>query len=187
MKSIEHAPFLNETTASAMEEKGLFLVTAVAPVFEVDVETARVTYPPASFAKWIKVREAAKNMVNVVAAHPNLKLAFGTDLLGTIDDIKVTDDKMNLEYGWWDEYIEPARILRGLTSTAAEINAMTGPMNPYTEGPQGVVEAGAYADLLLVDGNPLEDIDLLGDPDTNFKVIMKDGVIYKNTLGGESR
>ncbi|MCP5070594.1 MAG: amidohydrolase family protein, partial [bacterium] len=176
VKSIEHAPFLNETAASAMEEKGLFLVTAVAPVFEVDVETARVTYPPASFAKWIKVREAAKNMVNVVAAHPNLKLAFGTDLLGTIDDIKVTDDKMNLEYGWWDEYIEPARILRGLTSTAAEINAMTGPMNPYSEGPQGVVEAGAYADLLLVDGNPLEDIDLLGDPDTNFKVIMKDGV-----------
>jgi imidazolonepropionase-like amidohydrolase len=45
-----------------------------------------------------------------------------------------------------------------------------------------VVREGAYADLLLVDGNPLENIDLIADPDKNFVIIMKDGVIYKNTL-----
>ena len=55
-------------------------------------------------------------------------------------------------------------------------------MNPYTDGPLGVVREGAYADLLLVDGNPLENIELMLDPGKNFKIIMKDGVIYKNTL-----
>ena len=55
-------------------------------------------------------------------------------------------------------------------------------MNPYTDGPLGVIEAGAYADILLVDGNPMEDIELLVDPEKNLKVIMKDGKIYKNTL-----
>ena len=45
-----------------------------------------------------------------------------------------------------------------------------------------MVKEGAYADLLLVDGNPLENIDLIADPHKNFVIIMKDGVIYKNTI-----
>jgi imidazolonepropionase-like amidohydrolase len=52
----------------------------------------------------------------------------------------------------------------------------------YQEGTLGVIEVGAYADMLLVDGNPLENIDLIGDPEKNFVIIMKDGKIYKNTL-----
>jgi len=48
--------------------------------------------------------------------------------------------------------------------------------------PELVIEEGAYADLILVDGNPLEDIDLVADPHENFDLIMKDGVIYKNAL-----
>jgi len=60
---------------------------------------------------------------------------------------------------------------------------MSGPMmNPYLDGPLGVIQKGAYADMLLVDGNPLEDIMLLTDPEKNLLVIMKDGKIYKNTL-----
>jgi imidazolonepropionase-like amidohydrolase len=59
--------------------------------------------------------------------------------------------------------------------------ALSGFINPYP-GKLGVVEAGALADLLLVEGNPLENIQLVGDPDKNFLVIMKDGTIYKNTL-----
>jgi imidazolonepropionase-like amidohydrolase len=58
---------------------------------------------------------------------------------------------------------------------------MSGKRNPYP-GKLGVVEEGALADLLLVDGNPLENIALVADPDRNFRVIMKDGRIYKNTL-----
>jgi imidazolonepropionase-like amidohydrolase len=59
--------------------------------------------------------------------------------------------------------------------------ALSGFINPYP-GKLGVVEAGALADLLLVEGNPLENIQLVADPDKNFLVVMKDGTIYKNTL-----
>ena len=60
---------------------------------------------------------------------------------------------------------------------------MSGPMmNPYLDGPLGVIQEGAYADILLVDGNPLEDIMLLVNPEKNLRLIMKDGKVYKNTL-----
>lgn len=59
---------------------------------------------------------------------------------------------------------------------------MCGPRNPYKAGELGVFKSGAYADLILVDGNPLQNLDLVADPDKNFVVIMKDGKIYKNTL-----
>ena len=55
-------------------------------------------------------------------------------------------------------------------------------MNPYKYGTLGVIEKGAYADLILIDGNPLENIEILNDYSDKFKVIMKDGKILKNTL-----
>jgi imidazolonepropionase-like amidohydrolase len=67
------------------------------------------------------------------------------------------------------------------TSTNAELLALSGKRNPYS-GKLGVIEEGALADLLLVDGDPLADIELVADPANNFKIIMKDGVVYKNTL-----
>ena len=67
------------------------------------------------------------------------------------------------------------------THDNAELLALSGPRNPYP-GKLGVVEQGALADLLLVDGNPLDNITLIADPANNFNIIMKDGVIYKNTL-----
>jgi imidazolonepropionase-like amidohydrolase len=60
--------------------------------------------------------------------------------------------------------------------------ALTGPRNPYQDGPLGVISEGAYADLLIVDGNPLDDITILEDYEANIRLIMKDGRIYKNTL-----
>jgi len=66
-----------------------------------------------------------------------------------------------------------------------ELLALSGLRSPY-EGKLGVAEAGALADLLLVDGDPIADIDLISDPANNFVVIMKDGRIYKNTVGGRN-
>ena len=63
------------------------------------------------------------------------------------------------------------------TSNNAELVKMCGPRDPYTEGALGVIEEWAYADLILVDGNPLEDIDLVADAERSFAIIMKDGVI----------
>jgi len=83
--------------------------------------------------------------------------------------------------------------LRQATSGAAALLAMPGLMNPYPDAKLGVIEEGAYADILIVDGNPLEDITLLGaseqlfyggnpEPIDTIKLIMKDGKIYKNTI-----
>ncbi|ABV93176.1 Xaa-Pro dipeptidase [Dinoroseobacter shibae DFL 12 = DSM 16493] len=65
------------------------------------------------------------------------------------------------------------------TCDNAELLKMSGDLTPYPLGPLGVIAAGAYADMILVDGNPLEDLDLVADPSENFDMIMKDGVIYK--------
>ena len=71
------------------------------------------------------------------------------------------------------------------TGTNGELLALSGRRNPYP-GKLGVLEQGALADLLLVDGNPLENINLVADPGNNFLVIMKDGKIHKNlTAGGK--
>ena len=75
----------------------------------------------------------------------------------------------------------PAETLAMATGTNAELLAMSGKRNPYP-GKLGVVEEGALADLLLVDGDPLENIQLIADPATNFVVIMKDGKVYKNIV-----
>jgi imidazolonepropionase-like amidohydrolase len=79
------------------------------------------------------------------------------------------------------QWFTPAEALRMATSTNAELLGLSGPRNPYA-GKLGVVEVGALADLLLVDGNPLDDLTLLGDPEKNLVVIMKDGKVHKDTL-----
>jgi imidazolonepropionase-like amidohydrolase len=73
-------------------------------------------------------------------------------------------------------WFTPAEVLQMATSANAELLAMSGQRNPYP-GSLGVVEEGALADLLLVDGNPLQDLSLVATPDTSFSVIMKDGRI----------
>jgi imidazolonepropionase-like amidohydrolase len=73
-------------------------------------------------------------------------------------------------------------ILRQNTSYAAKWLAKSGTKNPYREGPLGVVEEGAYADMLLVEGNPVNDVNILADWQNNIMLIMKDGKIYKNEL-----
>ena len=80
---------------------------------------------------------------------------------------------------WYDN----ADILRMATATNGELLALSGPRNPYP-GRLGVVEEGALADLLVVDGDPLSDISLLARPETSLLVIMKDGKIFKDTRSG---
>ncbi len=68
-----------------------------------------------------------------------------------------------------------------MTHDNAQLLALSGPRNPYP-GALGVIAAGALADMILVDGDPVANLELVTDPDKNFKLIMKDGKIYKNTL-----
>ena len=80
-----------------------------------------------------------------------------------------------------ERWYTSAEALGMATRTNAELLALSGKRNPYP-GKLGVVEEGALADLLLVDGDPLKNIKLIADPAKNFVVIMKDGKVYKNLL-----
>ena len=108
------------------------------------------------------------------------KVGFSTDIIG--DAAALT--KQNNELGYRLEAWTSFEVLLQATSLNAELMSLSGKLNPYTEGALGVVVKGAYADLLLVDGNPLEDVRILENYADNIKLIMKDGAIYKNTLGG---
>jgi len=72
-------------------------------------------------------------------------------------------------------WLPPYEALKMATSVNAELLALCAPRNPYLEGALGVIEESAYADMILVDGNPLKNLDLVADADRNFVMIMKDG------------
>jgi imidazolonepropionase-like amidohydrolase len=106
-----------------------------------------------------------------------VKTAFGTDVLF---DARIAS-RQGAILAKMVRWYTPAETLKMATADNGELMALSGFINPYP-GKLGVIEEGALADLLLVDGNPLENIKLVEDPDRNFVVIMKDGVVYKNTL-----
>jgi len=112
-----------------------------------------------------------------LAKQYHVKTAFGTDIIFSPEWAKRQGSLLVSLTKWYT----PAEALAMATGTNAELLAMSGKRNPYP-GKLGVIEEGALADLLLVDGNPIEDMKLIEDPAKNFVVIMKDGKIYKNTL-----
>ena len=107
-----------------------------------------------------------------------LKTAWGTDVLFS----RALAQQQGAIAGQADPLVHPRRSVRSWRpSTNAELLALSGKRNPYP-GKLGVVEEGALADLLLVDGDPIANIKLIEDPEKNLLVIMKDGRIYKNAL-----
>jgi len=79
----------------------------------------------------------------------------------------------------WDRNVE---VLKIATSSNCALFALSGPRNPYKEAPLGVLKEGAWADMLLVYGDPMKEINLLANPEKNFLLIIRSGTIYKNTL-----
>src|SRR5690606_29059994 len=126
--------------------------------------------------KYEMVAEGTDRAYRLAKKH-GVKLAFGVDML--------FNPAGNVRQAYYlpklTRWFTPAEILRMATAGNAELLALSGPRNPYP-GKLGVVEEGALADLLLVRGDPLEDIRLLEDPSNNLLVIMKDGKVYKNIL-----
>ena len=108
-----------------------------------------------------------------------LKTAWGTDVLFSRALAQRQGEILASLVRWYT----PAEALAMATGTNGELLALSGKRNPYP-GKLGVVEEGALADLLLVDGNPIDNIKLIEDPATNFLVIMKDGKIHKNVVAG---
>ncbi|MFT0893085.1 amidohydrolase family protein [Pseudochelatococcus sp. G4_1912] len=105
------------------------------------------------------------------------KMAWGTDILFNPQGTKSQGRQLAKTAKW----LGNDGALMMATRNNGELLAMSGLRSPY-KGPIGVIEPGALADILVIDGNPLEDVFLIADPDKNMKLIMKDGQVYKNTL-----
>jgi imidazolonepropionase-like amidohydrolase len=120
---------------------------------------------------------AGADTADKLAKKYKLKTAWGTD---TLFDAKLAT-RQGTQLAKMVRWYTPAEVLITATSTNAELLALSSPRNPYP-GKLGVLEEGALADLLPVDGNPLENLDLVKDPGKNFVVIMKDGKVYKNIV-----
>jgi imidazolonepropionase-like amidohydrolase len=102
---------------------------------------------------------------------------WGSDILFDANATEAQGKNLSYMARWYT----PAQALKQATADNAFILGMSGPRNPYP-GALGVVAKGAHADMLLVDGDPTEDLSLVADPDRNFRVIMKGGEVFKNTL-----
>jgi imidazolonepropionase-like amidohydrolase len=171
-KCIEHGHLMDEPTAKLMAEKDIWLSTQPFLPGMAD------GFPEGSIQRE-KFSEVFSGMEKTyaLAKKYKLKTAFGTDVLFSRAMAQRQGQFLTSLARWYT----PAEVLRMATSTNAQLLALSGPRNPYP-GKLGVVEEGALADLLLVDGDPLANIKLIEDPGKNFVVIMKDGKIYKNAL-----
>jgi imidazolonepropionase-like amidohydrolase len=172
VKVIEHGMLMDEATAKLMAEKGTWL--SMQPIPE-----ALVLGFPVGSVQRAKAEEVVLGIPKTyeLAKKYKIKTAWGTDVLFS----RELAQQQGAILASMTQWFTPAETLIMATSTNAELLALSGNRNPYP-GKLGVVEQGALADLLLVDGNPLENINLVADR-KNFVVIMKDGKIYKNTLG----
>ena len=171
VQCIEHGHLMDEATAKLIAEKDLWLSTQP---FVSDEDA-----PPLTGQSRVNLLQviAGTDTVFALAKEHKIKTAFGTDLLFS----STITERQGLMLTHLTRWYDNPDILKMATSLNGELLAMSGPRNPY-QGKLGVIEEDALADLLVVDGNPINDIDLVSEPDKNFMVIMKDGKIYKDTL-----
>jgi imidazolonepropionase-like amidohydrolase len=172
VKCIEHGHLMDEQTAQLIAEKGIWLSTQAFPDEMADA------FPPGSLerAKAIEVFAGTDRTFALAKKH-KIKTAFGTDILFSPRLAQRQGALLSKLVRWYT----PAEALIMATGTNAQLLALSGNRNPYP-GKLGVIEQGALADVLLVDGDPIANIKLIEDPAKNFVVIMKDGKIFKNTL-----
>src|SRR5215510_2844819 len=172
VRCIEHGFLMDEATAKLIAEKGVWLSPQPLP------EELRQGFPVGSVQR-AKADEVWPGIARTyeLAKKYKLKTAWGTDVLFSQALAQQQGAILASLVRWYT----PAEALVMATATNAQLLAMSGKRSPYT-GKLGVVEEGALADLLLVDGNPLENIQLIAEPARNFVVIMKDGKIYKNIV-----
>lgn len=191
VKSIEHGFMFDCEISELMEEKGAYITTNLTAFDPNLLEIPAVKNVASSLAKAKSASAAFKDYI------PNMKKCpaprgFQTDCVGSVDACNIQiayEKKLN------NDFFGPYESLKTLTSVGGEIATLSGDfMNPYPDAKLGVIEKGAYADILLLDGNPFEDFSVVGTGDQWFgadkrpespesiQLIMKDGVIYKNTL-----
>lgn len=167
VRSIEHGTLIDFETAQFVASTGAFIVPTMAIIFALKEHGPRLGFPPASQSKVQSVYDnALQGMDHMRKAAVNI--AFGTDLLGSLYIEQCR------EFTLRREVFSPLEILRQATSITADLLMQAGRL--------GCIAPGAHADLLVVDGDPLEDIALLADDGRHLRVIMRAGELIKNEL-----
>ncbi|MHA3978756.1 metal-dependent hydrolase family protein [Halovulum sp. GXIMD14794] len=172
VKSIEHGHMSTRETLQRFVENDVWL--SMQPFLDDEDAPTLNTFQQAKY----KFVTDGTDFVYRTAKELGVKIAFGTDTLFSAD----LAARQGAQLAKLQRWFTPYEALKMATCDNAELLKLGEKLTPYPLGPLGVIEEGAYADLILVDGNPLENLDLVGDPEQNFDVIMKDGVIYKNAL-----
>lgn len=177
VKTIEHGLLIKEDTLKKLVDADAWIVPQ-SYIVSHEANDGNPTFAdPIQKAKMDQARDGSTNCFKWAKQY-GAKVAWGTDMFGT----REAYDNTNLEFKTRAEYYSNADQLKQVTSANGELLALSNLKHPYPGAKLGVIEAGAYADLLIVDGNPIDDIMVMLDYENNFKLIMKDGVAYKNTL-----
>ena len=168
-----HCHLVNEETVKMMAEAGMWLGSLSKPPRLLEISW----FTDENRRKARTILTGYDKVMGWAKKH-KLKIAFGTDAAGG----KAMFDGQLLEFEARSKHFTPAEMLKQATSNSAELLALSNSRNPYKAGPLGVIQEGAYADILIYDGNPLKDIGIVINPAKTLRVIMKDGKVYKNTL-----
>lgn len=178
VRSIEHGTLMTEKGLKAIMDKDGW-ISPYFTILSLPWEMIVAYVGEENEHKSRQVYDGAINQIKLLKASGYDKIAFGADVIGPLH----VQQKANNEFVVRAKYWSPVEVLKQATyNNGRMLMEETGLRNPYPDGPLGVIQEGAYADMILVDGNPLEKIELLTDTENTLKVIMKDGVIYKNSL-----
>jgi imidazolonepropionase-like amidohydrolase len=179
VRVIDHNFLVSEETIIRMKAEGVALSVQAVQSLEAFGDPESITFFSADQkAKAAQVNSGAEQMMKWAVKH-ELLMVTGGDMFGP-DVVRQADNII-----WFNDKItnDPLLSLKTATSNAAEVLGWTGGMNPYKEGTLGTIAEGGYADIILVDGNPLEDISAIKRDNVDF--VMKDGLVYKNWLPDE--
>jgi imidazolonepropionase-like amidohydrolase len=173
VRSLEHGNLIDDATARLVAERGVWWCIQPFLDDEDAIQFARGS------VNWLKQQTmtAGTDRAYELAKKHKVKTAFGTD---TLFDAKLAT-RQGAQLAKLARWYPPAEVLKIATGNNGELLQLSGLRSPYP-GKIGVVEPEALADLLLVDGDPIANLDLIKDPEKNFVVIMKDGKVYKQTL-----
>jgi len=187
--SIEHAFVMDEETIQMIVDKGAYLSAQLTGTSRELADLPSLT--PENLRKLNLAHKQMENFFTLVKKYkPKQVFAVDAVLMPRLAMKQQRDHEIWL----FAEHFGNFEMLKAATSSAGELVAMCGPLTSYHDGAIGVIEEGAYADILIVDGNPLEDITVIGGNEVwmkaplreggieTMRVIMKDGKIYKNTL-----
>jgi imidazolonepropionase-like amidohydrolase len=160
VRTIEHGNLIDAATAALMASKGAFLVPTLVTYFAIEEFGRSLHFPEGSLRKVRDVLDAGLGSLEL-ARDAGVEIGFGTDLLGE------THDQQSREFAIRAEALSPQEILRSATLTNARILGR--------EGELGVIAPGALADLLVVEGNPLDNVALLAEPEKSLRAVLKAG------------